>query len=190
MRVSKNGSNDSKSKRHDCRFLQRRVNVLHVGASTCDHSHPPFRPCPFFSFFYARAAHSALLDFPLAEARPSGGCRCALVGVPWWGSASAHLAWGDIVSFNMLSKVPKMLSTLRQQGIPMSAHLQMPETSPGAARRLCTGWEVPGVQRWCFLARIAFLLVRSDIPQIELTSCSCSCSGYSPPVACSLVPSA
>ena len=28
----------------------------------------------------------------------SGGCRCALVGVPWRGSVSARLAWGDIIS--------------------------------------------------------------------------------------------
>ena len=27
----------------------------------------------------------------------SGGWKCALVGVPWRGSVSAHLAWGDIV---------------------------------------------------------------------------------------------
>ena len=27
----------------------------------------------------------------------SGGCRCALVGVPWRGSVSARLAWGDLV---------------------------------------------------------------------------------------------
>ena len=57
----------------------------------------------------------------------SGGCRCALVGVPWRGSVSACLAWGDIVSFNMLSKVLKMLSTLRRQGTSMRAHLQLPE---------------------------------------------------------------
>ena len=57
----------------------------------------------------------------------SGGCRCALVGVPWRGSVSARLAWGDIVSFNMLSKVLKMLSILRRQGTPMRAHLQPPE---------------------------------------------------------------
>ena len=28
-------------------------------------------------------------------------------GVPWWGSVSAHLAWGDVVTFNMSSKVQK-----------------------------------------------------------------------------------
>ena len=59
----------------------------------------------------------------------SGGWKCALVGVPWRGSVSARLAWGDIVSFNMLSKVLKMLSILRRQGTPMRAHLQLPELS-------------------------------------------------------------
>ena len=54
----------------------------------------------------------------------SGGWKCALVGVPWQGSASARLAWVDIVSFNMLSKVLNMLSILRRQGTPMRAHLQ------------------------------------------------------------------
>ena len=59
----------------------------------------------------------------------SGGCRCALVGVPWRGSVSARLAWGDVVSFKMLSKVLEMLSILRRQGTPMRAHLQLPYTS-------------------------------------------------------------
>ena len=49
----------------------------------------------------------------------SGGWRRALVGVPWRGSVSARLAWDDIVSFNMLSNVLKMLSILRRQGTPM-----------------------------------------------------------------------
>ena len=56
----------------------------------------------------------------------TGGCRCALVGVPWRGSVSARLAWSDLVSFNM-SKVLKMLSILRRQGTPMRAHLQVPD---------------------------------------------------------------
>ena len=60
----------------------------------------------------------------------SGGLKCALAGVPWRGSVSARLAWGDLVSFNMLSKVLKMLSIPRRQGTPMTmrAHLQLPES--------------------------------------------------------------
>ena len=46
----------------------------------------------------------------------SGGWKRTLVGVPWRGSVSARLAWGDVVSFNTLSKVLKMLSMLRWQG--------------------------------------------------------------------------
>ena len=52
----------------------------------------------------------------MAVLRTSGGFRCALVDVPWRGSVSARSAWGDIVSFNMLSKVLEMLSILRRQG--------------------------------------------------------------------------
>ena len=42
--------------------------------------------------------------------------KCAIVGVPWQGSVSAPSAWGDIVSFNTLSKVLNMLRTLRRKG--------------------------------------------------------------------------
>ena len=63
----------------------------------------------------------------------SGGC--ALVGVPWRGSVSARLAWGDIVSFKMLSNLLKMLSILRRQGTPMRAHLQLPESEAWAPPR-------------------------------------------------------
>ena len=75
----------------------------------------------------------------------SGGCRCALVGVPWRGSVSARLAWGDIVSFNMLSghKVLKMLSILRQQGTPMRAHLQLPDCR-SISSWACRGAPGPG----------------------------------------------
>ena len=55
----------------------------------------------------------------------SGGWKCALVGVPWQGSVSARLAWGDVVSFSMLSNVLKMLNILRRKGTPMRAHLQL-----------------------------------------------------------------
>ena len=50
--------------------------------------------------------------------------------MPRPGSVSARLAWGDVVSFNMLSKVLKMLSILGRQGTPkpMRAHLQLPDT--------------------------------------------------------------
>ena len=62
------------------------------------------------------------------SAHVSGGRKCPLVGVPWRGSVSARLAWGDVVSFKMLSKVLEMLSVLkRQQGTPMRAHLQLPQ---------------------------------------------------------------
>ena len=65
----------------------------------------------------------------------SGGCRCALVGVPWRWSISARLAWGDTVSFSMLSKVLKMPSTLRRQGAPMRAHQQLPDGIPARSSR-------------------------------------------------------
>ena len=51
-----------------------------------------------------------------------------IVGVPWRDSISARLAWGDIVSYNMLSKelaAQPMLSTLRRRGTPMRARLQL-----------------------------------------------------------------
>ena len=57
------------------------------------------------------------------------GCICALAGVPWRGSVSARSAWGDLVSFDMLSKVLNMLSILRRQGAPLRAHLQLHEDS-------------------------------------------------------------
>ena len=56
-----------------------------------------------------------------------GGWKCAIVGVPWRGSVSACLAWGDMVSFIMLSKAQNILSILRRQGTPMRAHLQPPD---------------------------------------------------------------
>ena len=77
---------------------------------------------------YARAALRAGAGLrgqrePSLCLQTSTGCRCALVGVLRPGSVSARLAWGDIVSFNMLSRVLKMLSILRRQGKPMRAHL-------------------------------------------------------------------
>ena len=71
-------------------------------------------------------ARQARKSSPCRHSFLSGGCRCALVGVPWRGSVSARLAWGGIVSFNMLSKVQTILSILRLQGTPMRAHLQLP----------------------------------------------------------------
>ena len=71
----------------------------------------------------------------------SGGCRCALVGVPWRWSVSARLAWGDLVSLNMLSKVLKMLSILRRQGTPMGANLQLPDCT-------CCGFAQQGLSIW------------------------------------------
>ena len=50
-------------------------------------------------------------EIDLSEADPKplqlspGGWKCALGGVPRRGSVSARLAWGDVVSFNVLSKV-------------------------------------------------------------------------------------
>ena len=37
--------------------------------------------------------------------RLAAGGTCGLAGVPWRGSVSARLAWGDILSFSMLSEV-------------------------------------------------------------------------------------
>ena len=82
--------------------------------------------------------------FRAAQPPCAGGWKCALVGVPWRGSVSARLAWGDIVSFNMLSKVMKMLSILKRQGTPMRAHLQLPDMwlrgreDPGSASAVST----------------------------------------------------
>ena len=59
--------------------------------------------------------------------------KCAFVGVPLRGLVSARLAWGDIISFNMLSKVLKRLGILRRQGAPMRADLQLPEKSKRVA---------------------------------------------------------
>ena len=74
-------------------------------------------------------AYEQIRQSPLWEDawRSSGGWKCALVGVPWRWSVLARLAWGDIVSFNMLSKVLKKLSILRRQGTPIRAHLKPPE---------------------------------------------------------------
>ena len=72
-----------------------------------------------------------------------GGRKCAIVGVPWRGSVSACLAWGDMVSFNMLSEVLKMLSILRRQGMPMRAHLQLPGI--WSIWHGCTAHDVGGV---------------------------------------------
>ena len=55
--------------------------------------------------------------------------RCAIVGVPWRGSVSAGLAWGDLFVNNMFKQVLKRLSLLRHHGTPMMAHLQPPESS-------------------------------------------------------------
>ena len=57
----------------------------------------------------------------------SGGWKCALVGVPWRGSVSACLAWGDLFVNNVFMKVLKRLSLLRHHGAPMMAHLQLPD---------------------------------------------------------------
>ena len=57
----------------------------------------------------------------------SGGWKCAIVGVPWRGSVSACLAWGDLFVKHMFEKVLKRLSLLRHHGTPMMAHLQPPD---------------------------------------------------------------
>ena len=56
----------------------------------------------------------------------SGGWKCAIVGVPWWGSVSACLAWGDLF-VNIVYKSAERLSLLRHHGTPMMVHLQQPE---------------------------------------------------------------
>ena len=69
---------------------------------------------------------------PVLGPKHSGGWKCALVGVPWQGSVSACLAWGDMSVKNMCEQVLEMLSILRPDGTPMTAHLQLPDcTLPG-----------------------------------------------------------
>ena len=41
--------------------------------------------------------------------RKSGGWRCAFLGVPWRGSVSARLAWGDFAFKPLLQQVLKRL---------------------------------------------------------------------------------
>ena len=53
---------------------------------------------------------------------------CALAGVPWRGSVSACLAWGDVFVENMFIQVMKRLSLLRHHGTPMLAHIQLTDT--------------------------------------------------------------
>ena len=75
-----------------------------------------------------------LLPLPAArDLQSSGGWKCAIVGVPWQGSASAYLAWDVLFENNIIKQVLKRLSLLRHHGTPMMARLQLPETSP--ARR-------------------------------------------------------
>ena len=38
----------------------------------------------------------------------SGGWKCAIVGVPWQGSVSASLAWGDLFVNNNVIKVLRL----------------------------------------------------------------------------------
>ena len=61
------------------------------------------------------------------EEEESRGRKCAIVGVPWWGSVSACLAWGDLLLNDMFKRVLKRLSFLRHHCTPMMAHLQLPE---------------------------------------------------------------
>ena len=65
-----------------------------------------------------------ILGFP-----ESGGWKCAIVGVPWRGSVSACLAWGDLLVNNMCRKVLKRLSLLRHHGTPAMARPQLPDQS-------------------------------------------------------------
>ena len=50
-----------------------------------------------------------------------------MVGVPWQGSASACLAWGDLFVSSMFKQVLKRLSSLRRHGTPMMAHPELPD---------------------------------------------------------------
>jgi len=50
-------------------------------------------------------------------------------GVPWRGSVSARLAWGDVLVERMLCKELRRLGLLRNHGTPMVAHLQLPVSS-------------------------------------------------------------
>ena len=54
----------------------------------------------------------------------SGGWKCAIVCVPWPGSVSACLAWGDVLVKHMLKQLLKRLSLLRHHGTPLTAHLR------------------------------------------------------------------
>ena len=79
--------------------------------------------------------HARAHTLTRAHPQTSGGRSCTLAGAPWQGLFSARLVWGDIVSFNMLSKVLKMPSLLGRQGIPMRAHLKLPEQTQTSSPR-------------------------------------------------------
>ena len=72
----------------------------------------------------------------------SGSWKCAIVSVPWRGSVSACLAWGDLVVKNMFEQVLKRLSLLRHHGT-MMAHLRLPDLS--ASSRLDSVSELSGI---------------------------------------------
>ena len=57
----------------------------------------------------------------------SGGWKFDIVGVPWRGSVSACVAWGDVFVKHIFSEVLKRPSLLRHHGTPMIAQLQLPD---------------------------------------------------------------
>ena len=89
-------------------------------------------------YMYAHTTRQAQ-GTPMAPPRQpalelSGGWECAIVGVPWRGSVSACLAWGDLFVKHMFEQVLKRLSLLRHHGTPMMAHLQLPEACEQTGR--------------------------------------------------------
>ena len=75
----------------------------------------------------AGAAYDATQSVALALSAPSGGWKCAVVGVPWRGPVSACLALGDLLVNDMFKPVLKRLSLMRHHDTPMMAHLQLPD---------------------------------------------------------------
>ena len=57
----------------------------------------------------------------------SGFGKCGIVCMPWRGSVSACLAWGDLIVKHTFRKVLKRLSLLRHHGTPAMARPQLPE---------------------------------------------------------------
>ena len=97
--------------------------------------------------------------------RRSGGRRCAIAGVPWWGSVSACLAWGDSLVENAARKSA-------EKGEPSETPWQTYDGTPG---HVLYGKIVPMYRKsWAVMICTSALFCRVDVLHVVALYRTCN----------------